>query len=552
MARQDLQAASMTGATEVVRALEEHGVTDIFGLPGLQLDYIFDALYDEQGSLRLIHTRHEQATAYMAFGYAQASGKVGTSLVVPGAGVLNTMGALATAHACNSPVLSLTGQIPSPYIGQGLGFLHEIPNQLGALASVTKWQGHIGSPEQVAPVMDEAFHQLNSGRRRPVAVEIPMDITARSFAGPRVKAVQRARTAGMLDDDAVTAAAKLLAHAKNPAIFVGGGIWGSEEALLALAEELQAPVFMTPHALGAVSWRHPLAQTLQVGNDFWPAVDVALAVGTRFFNQIVDWGYDDDVKLIRVDVDPEQSVRPWKPDVHIVTEAATALRALVDAIGPLNLARPSRHDDFASLKAAKEEALGEIFKPQRDFSRAIRAATPDETIFCFDVTQMHFYSWWAFPAYHPRSVIQPGYQGTLGYGYPTALGAKVAYPDRPVVYIGGDGGFMFNCQELATAMAFGINVVAIVFNDGAFGNVRRIQREQFCGRYISSELYNPDFMKLADSFGMRSMQTDNPAGLAQLLPAALAADEPVLIEVKVGPMPNPHPIFMRKVRGLKR
>jgi acetolactate synthase-1/2/3 large subunit len=552
MAHQDLKENSGTGATEVVRALKEHGVTDIFGLPGLQLDHIFDALYDEQGSVRVIHTRHEQATAYMAFGYAQASGKVGTSLVVPGAGVLNTMGALSTAHACNSPVLSLTGQIPSPYIGQGLGFLHEIPNQLGALASVTKWQGHIGSPEGVADVMDEAFYQLNSGRRRPVAVEIPMDITARSVAGPRVSAVKRARSTSMLDDDAVTAAAKLLANAKNPAIFVGGGIWGSEEALLTLAEALQAPVFMTPHALGAVSWRHPLAQTLQVGNDIWPTIDAALAVGTRFFNQIVDWGHDDHVKLIRVDVDSQQSVTPWKPDVHIVTDADIALRALVDAIEPLNLARPSRHDEFANLKAAKEQALGEIFKPQRDFARTIRAATPDETIFCFDVTQMHFYSWWAFPAYFPRSIIQPGYQGTLGYGYPTALGAKVAYPERPVVYIGGDGGFMFNCQELSTAMAFGINVVAIIFNDSAFGNVRRIQKEQFSGRYISSELYNPDFIKFAESFGMRSMRTDSPAGLAQLLPAALAADEPVLIEVKVGPMPNPHPIFMRKVRGLNR
>ena len=236
---------------------------------------------------------------------------------------------------------------------------------------------------------------------------------------------------------------------------------------------LQAPVIMSENGLGALDVRHPLAQTMQVGNDLWPSVDVALAVGTRFFHPIVEWGRDDGVRLIRIDIDPTQSVAAWPPDVHIVADARAALAALLDRVSASNLRRANREDEFAQMKAAKEEALGQILAPQRAYTKVIRNALAEDGIVCFDVTQLHFYSWWGYPAYRPRTVIQPGYQGTLGYGYPTALGAKVALPDRPVIYVGGDGGFMFNCQELATAMRFRIAVVAIVFNDHAYGNVRR-------------------------------------------------------------------------------
>lgn len=538
-----------TGGSAVVGALKDHGVTTVFGLPGLQLDYIFDGLYRETDSIRVVHTRHEQAATYMAFGYAQASGEVGTSLVVPGAGVLNTMAALSTAYACNAPVLALTGQIPSALIGGGLGVLHEIPNQLTALASVTKWQGHIASTDQVGPVMQEAFEQLQTGRRRPVAVEIPMDIAAQPIApetgaGVAPQPVQ----AAALDDDAISAAADLLANAANPAIFVGGGIWGAEKALLAIAERLQAPVFMTPHALGAMDARHPLAQNMQVANDVWRTVDVALAIGTRFLHPLLDWGCDGSVKIIRVDIDPVQAALPKASDVTIVGGAEAVTGAMLAVLEQRAAPRESRLEIWTERKAATEKHYGDLLQPQRDYTRAIRSAVPDDTVFCFDVTQLHFYSWFGFPAYRPRSVIQPGYQGTLGYGYPTALGAKVAMPDKPVVYIGGDGGFMFNCQELSTAMHFGINVIAVIFNDGAFGNVRRIQKEQFGARYISSDLHNPDFVRLAESFGMAAMRTDSPEGLARLVREALTRDEPVLIEVNVSPMPNPHPLmFTRRV-----
>jgi acetolactate synthase-1/2/3 large subunit len=539
-----------TGAEILIDSLVAEGVDTIFGLPGLQLDYIFDAIYHRPSAIQVFHTRHEQATAYMAFGYAQASGRVGTCLVVPGAGVLNTMAALSTAYACNAPVLCITGQIPSPHIGGGLGFLHEIPDQAGALASVSKWQGRITTPTNAPVVVGEAFRQLNSGRRRPVVIEIPPDIAAARCASASVAPRPSETRSPEPDPDAIGRAAALLGRARNPAIFVGSGVFGAEAELRALAEMLQAPVIMSEHGLGALDIRHPLAQTMQVGNDLWPGIDVALAVGTRFFHPIVEWGRDDAIRLIRIDIDPVQSAAAWPPDVHIVADARTALARLVDCVPAESDRRENRQAKFAQIKAAKEEELGRILAPQRAFTRVIRDALPEDGIVCFDVTQLHFYSWWGFPAYRPRTVIQPGYQGTLGYGYPTALGAKVACPDRAVVYVGGDGGFMFNCQELATAMRFGIGVVAIVFNDHAFGNVRRIQKETLGGRLIASDLYNPDFSKFAESFGMNYWRADGPQSLAPALQEALATGRPAFIEVKVESFPNPFPhMFFRKTRG---
>ncbi|MBW1801674.1 MAG: thiamine pyrophosphate-binding protein [Deltaproteobacteria bacterium] len=528
--------AKMTGAQALIKSIRQNGVDTIFGLPGVQLDHLFDAMYHEGDALRLIHTRHEQGAAYMAFGYSQSTGRVGTCAGVPGPGLLNMSAALCTAHGCSAPVLCVTGQIPSPFIGKGYGMLHEIADQMGTMSSVTKWQGWADHPDDAPRLIRDAFEQLHTGRRRPVMVEMAPDVMGREADVELLDPI-KVYSEPEPDPDLVEKAASLLGNAKCPGIFVGGGIYGAEEELFQVAEMLQAPVFMTQNGLGAVDWRHYLAQNMLVAARLWPKIDVALAVGTRFTMPMLDWGHDDEIKLIRIDPDPAQATDAWEPDVGIVATGKKALGVLAERTARHNRQRPSRKDELRGLKMEVTEELAEHLRPQHEYTMAIRKELPEDGIACLGVTQLGFYSWWSFPIYRPRTMIQPGYQGTLGYSFPTALGAKVGNPDKIVVCIVGDGGFMFNVQEMATAALHRINLVTILFNDNAFGNVRRTQKQLYGGRIIGSELKNPDFMKLADSFGVMGIRADSPETLGFALKEAFKADAPVLIEVRFREFP---------------
>jgi acetolactate synthase-1/2/3 large subunit len=254
------------------------------------------------------------------------------------------------------------------------------------------------------------------------------------------------------------------------------------------------------------------------------------------------WGFAPGAAVIRVDADPAEVDRHGTPAIGIVGDARpvlAALRAELDGIGP----RPSRRTELHARKAAAEQQL-EAFQPQAAFARAIRAALPDDGITVNDLTQLTFFATVGFPVYAPRTFIGPGYQGTLGSGYATALGAQVGNPDRAVLAIAGDGGFMYSIGELATQRQHGINVVSIVFNDGAFGNVKRTQEQAFGGRLLASELVNPDFVALAKSFGVDAERVDTPPALEAALRSALAARRPALIEVPVGPMSDLWPVII--------
>lgn len=525
----------MTGAQALVQGLKANGIDTVFGLPGVQLDYIFDALHGERNSVRVIESRHEQGAAYMAYGYAESTGKLGTYLVVPGPGLLNTATALCTAHSSNAPVLALTGQIPTRYIGRGLGILHEIPNPELALSQVTKYQALACHASLVPDTLNRCIEQALGGRRGPVLFQIPQDSTAERGD---VGALQRARSmpVPVPDPDLLEKAAKLLGEAKNPAILAGGGVYGAEDALLEIAAMLQAPVIMTRHGRGAVSDRHYLAQTLLGGHALWPGVDVVLAIGTRFLEGEA-WGLDERIRTIRIDIDALQAERPMPADVKIIGDAAASLTALAGRIGKYNRVRASREAELRGVKRACDEKLAQL-QPQKAFSDAVRAALPDDGIVIADITQVGFFTWVGFPAYRPRTLIYPGFQDSLGYGYATALGVAVANPDKPVVALCGDGGFMFTMPEMATAVHHNIPLVAVVFNDRGFGNVRRAQQTVFGGRFIASDLANPDFVKLAEAFGMRGQRVTDAKALHDVLVDALAARAPALIEVPVSAMPS--------------
>jgi acetolactate synthase I/II/III large subunit len=535
----------LTGGQDV-EMLRRHGVDTVFALPGVQNDALFAALYDARNSLRVIHTRHEQGAAYMAYGYARSTGKVGTYIVVPGPGFLNTSAALSTAYATNTPVLCIAGQIPLAMIGRGLGFLHEIPDQLGIMQRLTKWAARIEHPADAPHLMNEAFYQLASGRPRPVAIEVPLDVQSQEAEVTLIDPLPT-EPPPAAEPDQIKRAAEILAGAKRPMIIAGGGAFGAGTEILKLAERLQAPVVSTYTGKGAVDWDHPLTVNYPAGHRMWPDVDVVLAVGTRMQAQLVNWGVDDALKVVRVDIDSAEINRVRRPAIGIVADARVAVAAIGASLANLP-PRPSRVAEITALKAKIAEEISQL-TPQVEFAAAIRAAIPDDGFYVDELTQVAYVGRITMPFSRPRSFIDSGYQGTLGYGFPTALGVKVAHPDKPVVSVSGDGGFMYAMPELATAVLHGIAVVAVVFTDNAFGNVKRIQRDDYGGRVIASELHNPDFAKLATLFGATGARATTPAELTVEIRAAIKRPGPTVIEVPIGETPSPWKlIHMGRVR----
>ena len=528
----------MTGGEAIVKSLINEGVETIFGLPGIQLDPMFNALHDSSNEIRVVNARHEQGVAYMAFGYAQSTGKPGVYAVVPGPGILNTTAALSTAYACNSRVLAITGQIPSSYIGRELGMLHEIPNQLSVLEGLTKFAKRINYPSDAPAIVSEAFKNMRSGRPRPTAIEMPMDIMQH-----KSEVTLRKFTDGYsppaADPDLIKEAALILGAAKNPVIFVGTGAYEAGKEVTILAEMLQAPVISYQNGRGVVDERHYLAHTNTAGSMFWETCDAAIAIGCRLQAERMTWGMDDEIKIIHVDIDSTELSRVLKPDVGIVGDASTVTEEIINALTKHNKLRPSRETEFQNIKKKALRLMEEKAGPQMAWLRAIRKALPEDGYFVDEFTQVGYVARVGFPVYKPRTMITPGYQGTLGYGYATALGVKVAHPDKAVVSVNGDGGFMYTMPEIATAVHHSINLVAIVFVDGAFGNVLRMQRDLHDNRIIASEFTNPNFVKLAESFGAKGMRATNPEELSTAIEEGFSANKPTIIEVPVGVFPEP-------------
>jgi len=538
-----MKATRMTGGQALVKSITAHGVDTIFGLPGVQLDWFFNALHDEGNNIRVINSRHEQGVAYMAHGYAQSTGKVGVFAVVPGPGVLNTTAALSTSLAANVPVFCITGQIPSGHIGRGYGQLHEIPDQLSVLRGLTKWAERIDHATEAPGKVAEAFKQLHTGRPQPVAVEMPLDQLAKTcnVVLPDL-AVDYPRPP--LDEDAVAAAVKLLVGAKSPMIFVGGGALACGEAVQNLAEILQAPVISNRTGKGILSSRHYLSLSQYAGHRLWPKADVVLAVGSRLQQPRMNWGTDDGLKIIHVDIDPVEIQRIGGADVEIVGDARDVVPALERAVGGLTPKRQSRKDEMTALDSQIYAYLEKKLPPQMAWIKVLRKALDDDGIFVDELTQVGYVSRVAMPIYHPRTFLTSAYQGTLGAGFATAIGAKVAHPDKQVLSINGDGGFMYNVQELATAVKYNIPVVAIIFADGAFGNVRRMQQELYDNRTIASNLTNPDFVALAESFGCAAYRVETPEEMAKTLPEAFRQPVPTVIEVPFPPTPDPWSVII--------
>jgi acetolactate synthase-1/2/3 large subunit len=545
--KQGSAAVRMTTAEAVVETLIVHGVTTVYALPGVHNDHLFDALFKAADRIRTIHTRHEQGAAYMALGAALATGKPQTYAVVPGPGLLNSSAALLTAYGMNAPVLALVGQIPQAAIGLGLGYLHEIRDQAGIISRLVDFSARIREPSEAAILVAEAFRAMASGRPGPAVLECAMDMWGRGAPMMAIGSPLPA-AAPPVDDEAAEDAARRLAAAKRPLIVVGSGAQDAAAEVGELSDILQAPVLAYRRGRGVLDSRNPLSVTLPLGRELWGEADVVLAVGTRLFTGFTQWGIDRELAIIRIDSDPEEPERFARPALALIGDAKPILRRLLHSLESHR--RPSRRIEMEERQTAMRSRLAKL-KPQAEFLAVIRAELPEDGIFVDEVTQIGFASRLLFPVYKPRTFLSPGYQDNLGWGFATALGAQHARSDVPVLSISGDGGFLFTSNELATAMHHRIALTTVVFNDGAFGNVRRIQEEQYGNRLIASDLTNPDFVKYAQSFGAEAERARSPQELRLALHRAFKRrDVPTLIEVPVGPMPSPWEfIQMPPVRG---
>jgi len=543
-------AVRMTTAEATVGALIAHGIDAVYALPGVHNDPLFDALFKAGDRVRTVHTRHEQGAAYLALGAALATGKPQVYSVVPGPGLLNSAAALLTAYGMNAPVLALIGQISQSAIGRGLGHLHEIRDQAGIIARLADFSARIRAPTQAAALVAQAVRAMATGRPGPAVLECAIDVWGRSAPAPAIAPVLPPPSQP-IDEDAIRDAAKRLAAAKRPLIVAGGGAQDAATEVAELSRLLQAPVLGYRRGRGVLDSRDPLSVTLPLGRDLWGEADVVLGVGTRLFYGYTHWGIDEELAIIRIDADPDEPERFARPAVALIGDAGPILRRLIDALA-VHHHRPSRRAELEERQARMRRRLDKL-APQIGFLDAIRAELPEDGIFVDEVTQIGFAARLLLPVYKPRTFLSPGYQDNLGWGYATALGAQHARADLPVLSIAGDGGFLFTSNELATAMHHRIPLTVVVFNDGAFGNVRRTQEEQYGNRLIASDLANPDFVRYAESFGAEAERARSPQQLRAALKRAFKRrDGPTLIEVPVPPMPSPWEfIHMPRVRGVR-
>ena len=543
----------MSGSQALVGSLAREGVEVVFALPGVQIMDAFDAFFHEP-SIRLVLVRHEQSAAYMADGYARTTGRPGVALVVPGPGALNATAALGTAYATSSPVLLVCGQIESYNLGKNRGALHEIGEQLDIFKHLTKWCDRATQVEEIPGMVHKAIEHLSTGRPRPVEIEIPWDVLPATADTDLPEAEVFAKQAP--EPSQIRDAARLLSQAERPLIWAGGGAREADlsQELLELARALNAPVITTPEGKGAIPEDDPHS----LGAFYYghgpgylalPQADVILAVGSRLhMSPSVPWSFQPHQKLIQIDADPEEVGRNFPLAVGITADGRLGLQGLLNELGGSIHASRWTNAEMTSIRQQTDSEIKEMAPLQVEIIETIRRELDDDAIMVAGTTDIGYWSHLAYPVLKPRSYLTPSYFATLGYAFPTALGAKVGNPNRQVVATIGDGGFHYAASELSTAVQEGINLVTLVFNNGMLGASYNDQQSRYGGRTIGTELHNPDFAQLAEVYGALGIKLGSREELGDALRSALKAQRPVVIEI---PMPAPKPPFQIPPHGLE-
>jgi len=500
----------MTGGRAVAAALKAEGIEHVFGIVGTHDSALFDGVFDHP-SIRVVTVRHEQGASLMAAGYARASGKIAACFVVPGPGLTNALTGMGMAHSESVPMLVFGGQNALAQLEREGGHFHELANSLGVAGSVCGYATRVSTPNDIPKVVREAMRAMRCKRPRPAYIEVPLDVQCGEMEVALQPPETYSRPAG--DPASIARATDALKSAKRPFIFAGGGVASPEgtQPLVRVAELLGAPVVTSVFGKGAISDRHPLALgdgwgRLNLYDELLAQADLALVVGSRIdVVSDVNLGARFPSRIVQVDIDPLVVGQRRPVEVGIVGDAAAVLQALAVQLGGKDRAC---WFDAADFRRRKHASLTERARPVLTLVEDLRAALPDDTIFVNDLTLVGYWMPLLLETYQPRTLIHPGTYGTLGYSLPAAIGAKLACSKQPVVSISGDGGFLFTMQELATARAENLDLIVLVFNDNAFGAIRKYQDRMFGGRHIGSELVNPDFVKLGEAFGANSVRVE--------------------------------------------
>jgi thiamine pyrophosphate-dependent acetolactate synthase large subunit-like protein len=533
---------TVRGGTALVKALEANGVRTVFGIPGVHTLDAYDALIDSD-YVETILPRHEQGAGFMADGYFRATGKPGVALIVTGPGVTNIATAVGEAFADSSKVLVIATNLEREYLDKLEGNLHEITDQMGVMKPLTKWSKRIMSAADIPSSIADAIEQLDIGRPRPVYLEIPLDVLAEECEIEELPVA--ISTVSEPEISSIRAAGDLIRSGQRLIVFSGGGAV-SDEASAALTEfaELTGSVVFTslmgkgsiaedhPRALGAFGYRwseeSPIVPYLKQS-------DVCLAIGTGLgLRTTANGTMPLPEKLIHVDLDENEFNKRYQANVAIQADAAATFRALIRDItengGP---ADAWDEDEIMTGREANFRPADERAARYVPYLRALRDAIPRNGIVVNDMTMMSYEAARYFPVYEPRTYTFPRGFGTLGSSLPTAIGAKVARPDRDVVSINGDGGVQFTLTELGAAVHHQIPVPFVIFNDSTHTAVKAAQQRTYPGRFIDVDLVNPDYVKIAEAYGIPGLRAESPEQLTDMLRDSLRGNTPVIIDVPI-------------------
>jgi thiamine pyrophosphate-dependent acetolactate synthase large subunit-like protein len=526
-----------TGGEWVVEALRAEGVRHVFGIPGVHNLAVYDALL-RQSDITHVLARHEAGAAFMADGYARASGEPGVVLVTTGPGATNALTPLAESYSGSVPVVAIMSDIATDLVGRDLGALHEVPNQIDCFRPVTRWADTLMEGRSIPTSIAGVFDLLRTGRPGPMAISIPNDLLTATTDG--VVRTDRAGRRPPCHVHDIAEAARRLAAAERPLLIAGGGVIsaGASDELVALARRLGAPVITTVMGRGAISERDPLWHGVLPNKRATESVirdaDVIVAVGCRFAARstrglLLNLSFAPDQTLIHLDLDPTVIGKLYKPQVGIVGDAKDGLARLGEALGA---GAPSTRWDRRRLSELRTAASPRYTPEIAELIAALRSALPDDGVVVNDQTGINYWMEWRLPVLRPRTFLYPVGSAVLGYAVPAAIGAKIARPDRAVLAVAGDGGFLFSVNELATAVKYRLPIAFLVLNDQRYGAIKWLQEAMF-GRWGEADLANPDFPALARAFGARGERVDSVAALPGALNTAFAADGPTVVELPV-------------------